>query len=386
MANPSNNYEKEKIGLKFELIELLEVKKDSIVDDLTLSILDLIKYRSGAFLWLYEDYSSLKEIFRLFGIQDFIKELALDGMRDVIEEFYDFIDQVNKKNPLLYQEEIEDSTKNYFEKTISPNMILFQKNYLIHYLYSQIKEFIEQNDIFPTNFPKKDILQLKNIIESNITDIKKNLKLKITQGIDAIVKNLRAPISNEDLLIESSSENINEELEKVKDKNFAEKFSNLIYFFLDALKRSSLPMIYEGLRLLKDFDSFNIQFTKFLNRLYHILTENNRDYKKKKDCYFLISPRYFNSRTRTLLKDFLRLKLRKRYQKLADFLLKIYANFNIFRRIEAHEIPDKIKISEDKKKTYIPRPGDVPDLEMNIDELSKIMTTYLLFIDALWLY
>lgn len=145
-------------------------------------------------------------------------------------------------------------------------------------------------------------------------------------------------------------------------------------------------MVYEGLRLLKDIDSFNIQFTKFLSRLYHILTENNRDYKKKKDCYFLISPKHYNSRTRTLLKDFLRLKLRNRYQKLADFLSKIYAKFNVFRRIEAHEIPDKIKISEDKRTIYIPRAGDVPDLVMNIDELNKMMTTYFFFIDALGLY
>ncbi len=386
MDNPSNNNEKEKIELIFELIELLAAKKDTIVDDLILFILDLIKYRSGVLLWWNEDYSGLKEIFRLFGMHDFTKEIVLDGMKDVVEEYYDFIDQVKKKNPLLYQEEIEDSMKNYFEKTISPNMILFHKNSLLHYLYSQMKEFKEQNDLFPTNYTKKDILQLKSNIESNITDIKEDLKSIITNGIDAIVKNVRATISKDDPLIEISSENIYEEHEKFEDTNFAEKYCNMSVFFLDALKHGSLPMIYEGLRLLKDIDSFNIQFTKFLSRLYHILTENNRDYKKKKDCYFLISPRPFNSRTRTLLKDFLRLKLRKRYQKLADFLSKIYTKFNVFRRIEAHEIPDKIKISEDKRTIYIPRVGDVLDLVMNIDELNKMMTTYFFFIDALGLY
>jgi len=133
---------------------------------------------------------------------------------------------------------------------------------------------------------------------------------------------------------------------------------------------------------LKDIDSYNIQFTKFLQRLYSILIYGNRDYKNNVNCYYLVKPRKYDNQTRNKLKVFLKKELSTLCPKLSNFLLNCF-NYNQFRRLEAHEIPDKIKISKDGKYALIPQTGSNPDLKMNIGETIKIINTFCFFIDSL---
>lgn len=123
-------------------------------------------------------------------------------------------------------------------------------------------------------------------------------------------------------------------------------------------------------------NSFNIKFTKFLNRLFHILSFKNRNYK----IHYQIGKYYHQERSN--LKKFLSLNLKRKCPNLANFLLQ-YFKYNKFRRLEAHEIPDKIKLSNDKKIAYIPKTGDSPEIQMDVEEIRSVINTYCFFIDAI---
>ena len=85
------------------------------------------------------------------------------------------------------------------------------------------------------------------------------------------------------------------------------------------------------------------------------------------------------------MKEFLEKELFKIYPKLSDFILS-YFEYNEFRKIEAHEIPDGIKFSNDGKYALIPRTGNEPDNKMDIILITKVINTYCFFIDSLGIY
>ena len=110
--------------------------------------------------------------------------------------------------------------------------------------------------------------------------------------------------------------------------------------------------------------------------MYHILSSKNRNYK----IYYQIGR--YHRQERNKLKSYLSLELKKLYPNLANFLLHCF-KYNKFRRIEAHEIPDKIKLSNDKRIAYIPKTGPPPEIQMDIEEIRSILDTYCFFIDAI---
>ena len=73
---------------------------------------------------------------------------------------------------------------------------------------------------------------------------------------------------------------------------------------------------------------------------------------------------------RNKLENILKGKLCIKYSILSGFLIKML-RFNLFCNIEAHEIPDKIMISKNKNKVYIPHSGNVLDMEIYIEEILR---------------
>ena len=159
-------------------------------------------------------------------------------------------------------------------------------------------------------------------------------------------------------------------------KEFLDKVVDSSTILKEAYNKDSTKIIYEYLLLTKDIDSFNVKFTKFLNRMFHIISFNNRNYK----IHYQIGK--YNNQERKKLKNFLSKNLNKNYSYLANFLLECF-KYNKFRRMEAHEIPDKIKLSNDRKIAYIPKIGNNPDIEMDINKIKRIIDTYSFFIDAI---
>ena len=133
---------------------------------------------------------------------------------------------------------------------------------------------------------------------------------------------------------------------------------------------------HQRLLLVKDFDSFHIIFTKFIARLFHILSHDNRDYSKKIPE---IDPKKHHPDTRNKLKQILKLEMRQKYPKLSEYLISMF-KYNKFRKVDAHEIP---KIRTLKSIAYIPISGTKKEVEMNLDEIQTILNTYSYFIRAL---
>lgn len=73
---------------------------------------------------------------------------------------------------------------------------------------------------------------------------------------------------------------------------------------------------------------------------------------------------------RNKLENILKGKLGIIYSILSGFLIKML-RFNLFCNIKTHIIPDKIMISKNKNKAYIPHSGDVLDMEMYIEEILR---------------
>ncbi|MFX1238655.1 MAG: hypothetical protein ACFE8P_13180, partial [Promethearchaeota archaeon] len=144
----------------------------------------------------------------------------------------------------------------------------------------------------------------------------------------------------------------------------------------DVYTLDATATIRDYLDYAEKLDSFNIMFVKYINRLFHILKYNDKNFKKH--CQI----GEYTHKERFYLKNFVSKALKKDYPHLARFLLKSF-KLNKYRRVKAHENPEKIEISEDKKKAFISTVGSTRDIEMDIDEIKTLVFTYCFFIDAL---
>ncbi len=71
--------------------------------------------------------------------------------------------------------------------------------------------------------------------------------------------------------------------------------------------------------------------------------------------------------------------MKQKYPKLSEYLLSMF-KYNKYRMIEAHENP-KIRMSNGI--AYIPVSGTNEEVEMNLEEIKKILNPYSYFIRAL---
>ena len=71
--------------------------------------------------------------------------------------------------------------------------------------------------------------------------------------------------------------------------------------------------------------------------------------------------------------------MKQTYPKLSEYLLSMF-KYNKYRKIDAHEVP-KIRMSNGV--AYIPISGTKKEVEMNLEEIKTILSTYSYFIRAL---
>ena len=231
--------------------------------------------------------------------------------------------------------------------------------------------------------------ELKPYLLENVNILKTSLENKIS------FEKFKETIEKENLKLDKiiekykkKSQEITNAIQKENEENklffdeVSERIEKIKALSLKILGNNHIKLIYEYLILIKDIDSYNIQFVKFLLRLYHILTKNNRNFKANKNCFFLIAPKKYDYQTRNKLKRFLAMGLKRKFPQLSIFLLKCF-KYNKFRILDAHEIPDNIQISDDKQIVYIPQIGNKKDLEMNIELVETMINTCSFFIEAL---
>lgn len=376
-------------------ISFLIKKGEDLTEEIKLFNEDYSKFRTGVFLWIKDKYPNFLEFLSIIAKQKFSFEInVLDGMELVINDYFNFINDIKTFSRNLYQQEKLESERLVFDKTIKPINILRKKNAMLDYLFNELDKNT-RSCIEPfVSLIQKHIPGVKQISESYY----KNLLPLIGEKLGLISKLFKGDIkpehfqniSNEqDKLLQETANNIKQKSEilvsKIKEetkivqnktKEFLDKVVDSSTFLKEAYSQDPTKIIYEYLLMTKDIDSFNIKFTKFLNRMFHILSFNNRDYK----IHYQTGK--YNNQERKNLKNFLSKNLNKNYSNLANFLLECF-KYNKFRRLEAHEIPDKIKLSNDRKIAYIPKTGNNPDIEMDIDKIKRIIDTYSFFIDAI---
>lgn len=365
---------------------------------------DYSKYKTGVFLWFQELYPHLCEFLIIFSKSDFFLQIpTYSGMKDIVVEFYNFIENIKNNQPELFKEEFNDSKKFFFYKTIQPIKILLKKNSLINLIYNEFS--INFNEIFPnmTENLKKNSEKFSEYLNSYIEEVlpfivknleaflkllkKQIIEIQYQQILDENLKKIEEVKSNYETITKNFVDEINIQKIENKDKmeSFTKKMEELRNLISKAYTIDVSHVIYDYIILLKDIDSYNIQFSKFLHRLYDILIYGNRDYINNPECFYLVKPQKYDFTTRNKLKKFLKKKLFKISPKLSNFILS-YFGYNQFRKIEAHEIPDGIQLSNDGKYALIPTTGNELDIKMDIELTKKAINTYCFFIDSLGIY
>ena len=365
--------------------------------------LDFEKHKTGVFLWWNEDYPTfIKFVSLLFKNRINFQFPCYDNMKLCVKDYYALIHNVRTLNSTLFNKELKESIEFVFKKNINPINILQKKDPLIKLINDELKAYVEKTTAVLKNYLNQISPEFKKYMDS----ITSPLKEYISSYVNNLIKVFRGEMKPQDLInkVNNESEQFSEFtiehtqifeslMNKIQKDTKVRKQDMLLYS--KELETSNKLIEKKGFQdlginvrnlitLLKDIDSFNIHFCKFINRLYHILTKNNRNYKDKASCYFNIKPKRYNSNTRNNLKQFISSPLKKSYPSLAIFLIKGF-EFNKFRNLEAHEIPDKIRLSDDKKIAFISQTGDVPDIQMDLEYVSKYINSYCFFIDALGL-
>lgn len=362
---------------------------------------DSKKYKTGVFLWWNNEYPFFVKLIEIFLDSEIKSKIpVLSGMKSVVEEYFKFIERVKQINMKLFEEELNETKELFFDKTIKPINILKKKNPFINYV---IEEITSSLDIITPQIKERFQKYLPSVTK-NIESLAEELKPYFLKNVNILKTSLenKTPFEEFKETIEKENLKFDKIIEKFKKKSqeianaiqkeneenklffdeFTERMEKINALTFKVLGNNHIKLIYEYIILIKDIDSFNIQFVKFLLRLYHILTKNNRNFKANKNCFFLIAPKKYDFQTRNKLKQFLAMELKGKFPQLSNFLLKCF-KYNKFRKLDAHEIPDNIQISNDKEIVYIPQTGNKKDLEMKIELVKTIINTYSFFIEAL---
>lgn len=364
---------------------------------------DYKKYGAGMLLWAKEEYPDYMAFISIF-IGPLFSQLSstfLPGMKKVVEEYFAFHEEVRTKNPKLYKEELEESNEIFFKKTIQPMDLLVAKD-------PYIKK-INQKMIGNLNILKPQIQdyseRLRPIIISYGEQIKeKTSNIPPTEELDSIVRDIKSNKGSYPKLIESitSFKKYGEKLKEfpqglrkiieemnVKVRNIqsetlpdlpklGEQFKTEANKMNEIYDPNDSSWAYKRLGLIKDIDSFHIEFTKFIARLSYILSQHSRDFNIRKP-HIQIKPKKYDFDTRNKLIKILQLEIKEKYPKLSDYLLSMF-KYNKYRKIEAHENPI---VRMENRIAYFSIKGTNREVEMNLVEINKIHRTYSYFIKAL---
>ena len=295
---------------------------------------DIMRFKSGALLWIEDKYPNAIRLHPLYKIL-FSKLDFPPNMKEVVDEYYKLLDHCKENCPELYEMEMKESKSLVFEKTIQPMNILVEKNASVKYLNKQL------------------VKQAKIVKKYQESLIKSPQKLQSRDGV--IEQEMK------EMLKESA------ELKEIFGKMYL---------------KDEKAKVYRFLRLIKDIDSFHIIFVKFLERMYFILKRDNRDYENTKKSYIMVNPKVYDPKTRDKLKSFLKQELSQKFPLLSNYSLTIF-KYNKFRLLEAHDNP---KLTISNGIAFIEKPGTSKVIEMNLEEVGRVIQTYSYFIRALNFY
>lgn len=364
---------------------------------------DYKNHGSGALLWAKEEYPNYMLFISIFSgsLLDKVTNTFLPGMKKVVDEYFTFHNDVKSRNPDLYQEEMKESNELVFEKTIQPMDVLvvkdpfiknFNRKFLggLKTLKPQMQEYsdklrFELASYGETLKEKSNSLPQKEEFDSILKGFKSN-KGSFTKLNDFVAsfKQIGEHLKTFQQDIQNISEETGKKIKELQKESLPDlpKITNEFKILTDDFKEiydvNDPSWAYQRLSLIKDVDSFHIIFTKFIARLNHILSHDNREYAKKKP-QIVINPKRYYSNTRSKLKKILKSEMKQKYPKLSEYLLSMFA-YNKYRKIEAHDIP-KIRMSNGF--AYIPVSGTNKEVEMNLEEIKTILNTYSFFIKAL---
>lgn len=392
---------KQKFINLMRLVSLSQIDQENVKIEREKFQEDFKKHGSGLLLWAKEEYPNSMLLSSVFygGIFDKLINTFLPGMKKVVDEYFTLHNDVKNRNSELYEEELKESNELVFEKTIQPMDLLVAKDPYIKKINRKFSGSLKTL--------KPQMQDYNDKLLSELTSYKEKIKeqsdtLSQMEDLDSKLKDLKSGKVSLSKLIESAAY-----LKKVGDqlKSISQDFQNIIKKPVKKIKelhKETLPDLpklnrefksiiddlketykvndpswaHQRLLLIKDVDSFHIHFTKFIARLLHILGHDNRDYAKNKPQ---ILPKKHHPGVRNKLKQILKLEMTHKYPKLSEYLLSMF-NYNKYRMIEAHEIP-KIRLSNGI--AYIPVSGTNNEVEMNLEEIKKILNTYSYFIRAL---
>ena len=332
--------------------------------------LDYEKHKTGVFLWWNEEYPTLIKFLNFLSKKQVNFQFpCYENMKLVVKDYYSLINNVKNLNSTLFNEELMESIELVFKKNINPINILQKKDPFIKLINYELKAYIKKTIPNLNDYFKQISPEFKKYMDLIISLVKG----QISSHISNLIKGFRGEMKPQDLLNKMNKEN--EHFLELTNKH-SEIFESLmnkiqkdtkvskkdILLYSEELETSNKLMkkkifqdhdiqIRNSIMLIKDIDSFNMHFCRFINRLFHILTKNNRNYKNNPSCYFNIKPKPYNPKARGNLKQFISAQLKTNFPSLTVFLLKGF-NFNEIRKLEAHEIPDKLKLSDDKKIAF----------------------------------
>ncbi|MFX0101933.1 MAG: hypothetical protein ACFFCS_20375 [Candidatus Hodarchaeota archaeon] len=356
------------------------------------------KFGVGVFFWL--DKTPIMK-----GIIEEMMGRRIDNFLDLsakkaIDEFYSFIDNVKKVNETLYQQEIASCREEFLEKSILPGYISHSDDYALSYIHNQ---FIQ---IFPRlNGGLKKIATILNGFLSYMKS-KLDTQFKLFEEMDEFIQKIKASnfsfdgqekymneFQQRSTLVQntfkSDFKSFNEEqMRKIKDLHnemlgLSSEVNSLVGISNKIIRQNKEVEAKKYTNWVEKCDSFNIHFTKLLNRLFFIQKHNNRDFLRDRRAFFKVNSE--DLRVRTKLKDlFLEGEFKTEYSNLKNYILSIF-NLNSLRVINAHQTPNS-KISIDEKSLKIPRIGRRTDKVVDLEELKVILSTYSFFIlSALYL-
>jgi len=380
-----------KMGIKSDkfqkLIQLSEIETEKLDKEIEDFQEDIKIYGSGIFLWLEDRYPNVVLMYSLVGV-DFLSKLKVrPRMKVVVDECYIFIADVKDKNLRLYKEEMEESQKMDFTDTIQPKDLL-KKNAYINYINRRISEDIQfltpQIQAYSEKITPELKLFFKNLKEK--LEYHKSMEKEIQQKKNPLIRQLKN-VKLIKVLVKELSPSLHKFNEKIKEiqnetlpnvNDIADDFKDM----KEEIKKiydENTSIAYQKLTLIKDIDSFHMKFTKFVARLFHILTNGDRDFRKK--SYIQINPHWYDPKTRNKLKEFLDLEIKTKYPELSKYLRSMF-NYNKYRKLDAHENP---KVRFTNGIAYFTKPGK-QEVEMDLNEITKITNTYSYFIDSLRLF
>lgn len=323
--------------------KLIEIPPQKLTDELDFFIKDLKAYGSGGLLWFNDCYPNIILMYSLVGF-NLNKIHVRPNMKAVVDDYYRFI---NDLDPELKTKEINESFKLLFVGEVQPKN-LSAKDPFINYLMTRFIQNMQNLSPQIETYSKYLISELQVIKSKNLLKLIpllskiKRYKKKSFQTLDEIALDVKG---------------IGEDFKRVYDNNTA--------------------IAYLCLNLIIGIDSFNLEFTKFLARLYNILIKGTEPISHESH----LKVKGYDRKVRKKLKAFLEDDLQVNYPNLSSYIRSMF-NYNRYRILGSHRNP---KVRFKNGKAYFFRSGK-SELEMDLKEIFKEVKTYGYFIDSLRIF